>query len=121
MTSLISYYLRQIKPLQKRTSGQDQLSYASEEGLYQLDENLCERWIKMLPDIEIRDRFERGELEAKKADLREELISENIIEKDGKIFSNIRSSPPTCCAIDGARILERSKRGDPCINWGNTF
>src|SRR5215213_3156269 len=121
MTRVISSYLRQIKPLQKQTSGQDQLSYAPEERLYQFDENLCERWIKMLPDIEIRDKFERGELEAKKTELRKQLMRESIIEKDDNILSKVRSSHPSCCAIDGARILERSKRGDLVLIGATRF
>lgn len=113
--------MRQIKPLQKQTSGQDQLSYALEEGLYQFDENLCKRWIKLLPDIETREKYERSELEAKKTDLRNELIRESIIEKDDKILSNLRGPPPSCCAIDGARILERSKRGDLVLIGATRF
>lgn len=88
---------------------------------YEFADNLCGFYLKKLPEIESRDKVRYSELRDKRTQLRNSLIQKGLIKHDRDLSPQNVNEPPSCCAIDGSRTLERGKKGDIILIGATRF
>jgi hypothetical protein len=88
---------------------------------YEFTNDLCGLFLNNLYDLESRDKVHYSELRDKRPSLRNSLIQRGIIKHDSDLLSQNSTLPPSCCAIDGSRTLERGKRGDIILIGATRF
>jgi hypothetical protein len=88
---------------------------------YEFTDDLCGFYLKKLPEIESRDKVRYSELRDKRTQLRNSLIQKGLIKHDRDLSPQNVNEPPSCCAIDGSRTLERGKKGDIILIGATRF